>query len=133
PGGPDPGRRARRRARHPLPRRHPPGTAGPTQLAAAQHRHQPPAVVARRPDADRLGRHRPPAQPGWHAGPGRALIPSTPSTEPPRMTWTASTERRQRAQASIGHGVASIDTPSLVIDLDAMERNLTRMAAFASE
>jgi D-serine deaminase-like pyridoxal phosphate-dependent protein len=38
-----------------------------------------------------------------------------------------------RAQASIGHGVDVIDTPSLVIDLDAMERNLARMAAFARE
>ena len=30
-----------------------------------------------------------------------------------------------------GDGVASIDTPALVIDLDAMERNLATMAAFA--
>ena len=30
-----------------------------------------------------------------------------------------------------GQGVAAIDTPALVIDLDAMERNLARMAAFA--
>ena len=40
---------------------------------------------------------------------------------------------RQRAQAWIGQGVEDIDTPSLVIDLDAMERNLARMAAFARE
>ena len=40
---------------------------------------------------------------------------------------------RQRAQAWIGQGVDAIDTPSLVIDLDAMERNLARMAAFARE
>lgn len=44
----------------------------------------------------------------------------------PSMRW-------HRAQAWIGHGVAAIDTPSLVIDLDAMDRNLARMAAFASE
>jgi D-serine deaminase-like pyridoxal phosphate-dependent protein len=30
-----------------------------------------------------------------------------------------------------GAGVAAIDTPALVLDLDAMERNLTRMAEFA--
>jgi D-serine deaminase-like pyridoxal phosphate-dependent protein len=30
-----------------------------------------------------------------------------------------------------GQGVDAIDTPALVIDLDAMERNLARMAAFA--
>ncbi|MBU4518992.1 MAG: DSD1 family PLP-dependent enzyme [Gammaproteobacteria bacterium] len=33
----------------------------------------------------------------------------------------------------VGQGVAAIDTPALVIDLDAMERNLARMAAFAAE
>lgn len=43
------------------------------------------------------------------------------------------TVRWQRAQACVGQGVATIDTPSLVIDLDAMERNLARMAAFARE
>ncbi len=31
----------------------------------------------------------------------------------------------------IGHSVAAIDTPSLVVDLDAMERNLQRMQSFA--
>ena len=40
-------------------------------------------------------------------------------------------ERWQRAQALIGHSVATIDTPALVIELDAMERNLARMADFA--
>jgi D-serine deaminase-like pyridoxal phosphate-dependent protein len=33
----------------------------------------------------------------------------------------------------IRNSVASIDTPALVIDLDAMERNLQRMADFASQ
>lgn len=33
--------------------------------------------------------------------------------------------------ARIGDPVAAIDTPALVIDLDAMERNLERMASFA--
>ena len=32
-----------------------------------------------------------------------------------------------------GLGVAAIDTPALVLDLDAMERNLTRMADFAKK
>jgi len=32
-----------------------------------------------------------------------------------------------------GEGVAAIDTPALVIDLDAMERNLAAMAAFARD
>ena len=33
--------------------------------------------------------------------------------------------------ALMGQGTSAIDTPALVIDLDAMERNLARMAAFA--
>jgi D-serine deaminase-like pyridoxal phosphate-dependent protein len=33
----------------------------------------------------------------------------------------------------IGQGVAVIDTPALVVDLEAMERNLAAMAAFARE
>lgn len=33
----------------------------------------------------------------------------------------------------LGHPAAAIDTPALVIDLDAMERNLDRMAAFAAQ
>src|SRR4051812_39053006 len=31
----------------------------------------------------------------------------------------------------VGQPVAAIDTPSLVVDLDAMQRNLARMADFA--
>ena len=49
------------------------------------------------------------------------------------MPETASSTRWNRAQACVGHSVAAIDTPSLVIDLDAMDRNLARMAAFTSE
>jgi D-serine deaminase-like pyridoxal phosphate-dependent protein len=37
------------------------------------------------------------------------------------------------APARLGDPVAAIDTPALVIDLDAMARNLAAMAAFASE
>lgn len=44
----------------------------------------------------------------------------------------AAAARWGRAQHWIGHGVGSIDTPTLVIDLDAMDRNLARMAAFAA-
>lgn len=46
--------------------------------------------------------------------------------EPPRPHT-----RWQRAHALIGQGVTAIDTPALVIDLDAMERNLAHMAAYA--
>lgn len=49
------------------------------------------------------------------------------------MHETEITARWLRAQACIGRGVDTIDTPSLVIDLDAMERNLARMAAFTRE
>lgn len=37
----------------------------------------------------------------------------------------------QRAPAAPGQSFAEIDTPALVLDLDAYERNLDRMAAFA--
>jgi len=37
------------------------------------------------------------------------------------------------ALPAIGAGVESVDTPALVVDLDAMERNLTTMAAFARD
>ena len=49
------------------------------------------------------------------------------------MSESARDLRLQRAQALVGGSVADIDTPALVIDLDAMERNLQRMAAFAAE
>ncbi|WP_066268822.1 DSD1 family PLP-dependent enzyme [Hydrogenophaga palleronii] len=49
---------------------------------------------------------------------------NAPSDTPQAVRW-------QRAQALVGQGVAAIDTPSLVIDLDAMERNLNHMAAYA--
>lgn len=37
----------------------------------------------------------------------------------------------QRSLARLGDPVATVETPALVIDLDAMERNLAAMAAFA--
>ncbi|MDP3167546.1 MAG: DSD1 family PLP-dependent enzyme [Hydrogenophaga sp.] len=49
------------------------------------------------------------------------------------MHESASLTRWRRAQAWIGQGVQAIETPSLVIDLDTMDRNLARMAAFANE
>lgn len=48
------------------------------------------------------------------------------------MPDTERDRRLQRAQATVGQGVDAIDTPALVIDLDAMERNLQRMAGFAA-
>ncbi len=38
---------------------------------------------------------------------------------------------RFRNQTRVGDAVADIDTPALVVDLDAMERNIAAMAAFA--
>jgi D-serine deaminase-like pyridoxal phosphate-dependent protein len=46
--------------------------------------------------------------------------------------WTnSSPEAPPRLRALLGQGVAAIDTPAAVIDLDAMERNLRRMADYA--
>ena len=39
--------------------------------------------------------------------------------------------RWHSASELIGQSVAAIDTPALVVDLDAMERNLAHMAAYA--
>ena len=36
-------------------------------------------------------------------------------------------------QDLLGQSISAIDTPALVVDLDAMERNLATMAAFASQ
>jgi D-serine deaminase-like pyridoxal phosphate-dependent protein len=44
---------------------------------------------------------------------------------------TALSQRLGRARRWVGQAVAHIDTPALVIDLDAMDRNMARMAAFA--
>ena len=37
------------------------------------------------------------------------------------------------APANVGDAVDAIDTPALVLDLDAMDRNIARMAAFATQ
>lgn len=48
-------------------------------------------------------------------------------------TTSAAALRLARAKGWVGESVDLIDTPALVIDLDAMDRNLVRMAAFAKE
>ncbi len=40
---------------------------------------------------------------------------------------------RPPPEAVIGQGAGAIDTPALVIDLDAMDRNIARLAAFARQ
>jgi len=47
------------------------------------------------------------------------------------MGSTGLNQRLVRAQSWVSQSVDKIDTPALVIDLDAMERNLAGMAAFA--
>ena len=50
----------------------------------------------------------------------------------PEASWLAARERRHAlALTLVGQGVERLETPALVIDLDAMERNLERMASFA--
>lgn len=48
------------------------------------------------------------------------------------MSEAAREQRLRRVRALVGQGVDAIDTPTLVVDLDAMERNLQRMADFAA-
>lgn len=50
---------------------------------------------------------------------------------PPDYTATGPAARLARALGWVGQPVACVDTPALVIDLDAMERNIARMAEFA--
>ena len=49
----------------------------------------------------------------------------------PRLTKPPPDTLAHAGSALIGQGVGAIDTPALVVDLDAMERNLARMVAFA--
>ena len=50
----------------------------------------------------------------------------------PDQNWLAARERRHTlALAAVGQAVEQLETPALVIDLDAMERNLQRMASYA--
>ena len=39
----------------------------------------------------------------------------------------------EHLQALVGQAIKRIDTPALVIDLDAMDRNIERMARFAQQ
>ena len=119
-------RHPRRRARLPVPRRRRRRARRAALVGARQRRDQPAAL------------HRRAASP-WSAG-------ATPRTSKARHA-----RRRQRGRLPAGAGragaamstpaeafvpkvgdpVAAIDTPALVIDLDAMERNLAAMADFA--
>src|SRR6187401_1038801 len=51
-----------------------------------------------------------------------------------RSTWTmhpsTKTPLSEDYKRLVGQPVAAIDTPALVVDLDAMQRNLSRMAEF---
>jgi D-serine deaminase-like pyridoxal phosphate-dependent protein len=56
------------------------------------------------------------------------------ATSPVPATRAPSAQAREaRARSWIGQRVDAIDSPALVIDLDAMERNLDRMTRFARE
>jgi D-threonine aldolase len=59
---------------------------------------------------------------------------SEPLTEPLTGALAASltSSPPSALQALVGQGTAAIDTPALVVDLDAMERNLQRMQRFAT-
>lgn len=64
------------------------------------------------------------------------LPPEAVRTAVPRAAEAAaeaSTPLPATLRALVGRPVAEVDTPSLVIDLDAMNRNLTRMAEFAGK
>jgi D-serine deaminase-like pyridoxal phosphate-dependent protein len=47
------------------------------------------------------------------------------------MNLPTKTPLSDNLKSLVGQGVAAIDTPALVVDLDAMKRNLSRMAEFA--
>jgi D-serine deaminase-like pyridoxal phosphate-dependent protein len=47
------------------------------------------------------------------------------------MNLPTKTPASDELDALVGRGVGDIDTPALVVDLDAMKRNITRMAEFA--
>src|SRR5512146_1520088 len=53
---------------------------------------------------------------------------------PTRSTWTMKPPTKPASESLsglVGQSVNAIDTPALVIDLDAMKRNMARMAEFA--
>src|SRR5690606_19822285 len=65
--------------------------------------------------------------------------PATCRPANPRRPWMNAPPdspllaRWMRAERLIGESVEQLDTPALVIDLDAMERNLQRMAVWAKQ
>lgn len=60
-----------------------------------------------------------------------APVPLVPIAWPESVSMSAPTSTMKSVVPAVGDQVASIDTPALVVDLDAMERNLHAMAAFA--
>jgi D-serine deaminase-like pyridoxal phosphate-dependent protein len=50
---------------------------------------------------------------------------------PPSTKTRPSDSQRESLRALVGAGTEAIDTPTLVVDMDAMMRNLSRMAEFA--
>src|SRR6478735_748252 len=59
----------------------------------------------------------------------RSWAGRTPSTS--NMQPTTKTPLSEDLKRLVGQPVAAIDTPALVVDLDALQRNLGRMAEFA--
>ena len=127
------------RARPHDPRRHataacstactaPPSRPRPRRAAlvgARQRRDQPPALHRRALHPGRLERHRAPRRRPARRRQRRRL--------PDRAAGGAMSDDGRAPARGRGDAVDAIDTPALVIDLDAMERNLAAMAAFARE
>ena len=125
------GRQPRRRDRLPVPRRVPRRrcrrrargcSATPASTACSSRRSASPWSAGATPrtstgPARRRQRRRCPPCRGWRHERSRFA----------RMTPTEAADEPARAP-QVGDPVESIDTPALVIDLDAMERNLARMA-----
>jgi D-serine deaminase-like pyridoxal phosphate-dependent protein len=59
--------------------------------------------------------------------------PARPAAPLRAAAFAARDLRWARAQSWLGQGVDAVDTPALVLDLDALERNLDAMAAFARQ
>ena len=109
----------RRRARLPLPRRLAAGARRAALVAARQRRINRLLYTAAALHPDRLERHRAP----------RRRARSTTAERWRRRPMRGRAQARGMSAAGrvrVGDPVAAIDTPALVIDLDAMERNLAR-------
>src|SRR5262245_37048222 len=66
-------------------------------------------------------------------GPGGALNSRLIEERHSNATSMPKTPLSDSLQQLLGKGVDAIDTPSLVVDIDAMMRNLSRMAEFAKK